>query len=178
MALMAFVPMWQIATPATFTTLGALHDLPSNDEALARSSLPEGWRNWQLINSIDLDFQVEPSILNKVRFLLPTEGIAKAFEPSATSLKEQPFRNMKVKMLSWAFCLGLVLSPSALSKQIRGSSHNYDIMVSEVSALKNSFLSREAADRLRSGSSPGPSVTRSSSDLSMRQVTHGEPRGP
>uniref|UniRef100_A0A8D8VLA6 Uncharacterized protein n=1 Tax=Cacopsylla melanoneura TaxID=428564 RepID=A0A8D8VLA6_9HEMI len=163
-----------MATPATFTTLGALHDLPSNDEildrikSLARNFLPEGWRNWQLINSIDLDFQVDPSILNKLRFLLPTEGIAKAFDPSAAALKEHPFRDMKVKMLSWAFCRGLVFSPSTLSKQIRGSSQNHDVMGPAVTALKPSLLSREAADRVLSGTSAEPSVRRSSTESSVR----------
>uniref|UniRef100_A0A8D8T2D0 Uncharacterized protein n=1 Tax=Cacopsylla melanoneura TaxID=428564 RepID=A0A8D8T2D0_9HEMI len=75
---------------------------------------------------------------------------------------------MKVKMLSWAFCRGLVFSPSTLSKQIRGSSQNHDVMGPAVTALKPSLLSREAADRVLSGTSAEPSVRRSSTDSSVR----------
>lgn len=149
--------------------MGALHDLPSHDEILdrlkelARNTLPIGWRDWTLINSIDLDFEVDPSILNKLRFVLPTEGIARAFDPSATSLKEHPFRGMKVKMLSWAFCRGLVFCPSSLSMQIRGSSSSHETMMEAISSLKSSLLSREAADLLLSGSSSDIPSQRASS---------------
>ncbi|KAL1447259.1 hypothetical protein WDU94_005581 [Cyamophila willieti] len=147
-----------MATASTFTTLGALHDLPSNDDVLdrlktlAKSILPEGWEDWTLINSIDLDFAVDPSVLNKLRFVLPYEGIARAFDPSSSSLKEHRLREMKVKMLSWAFCRGLIFSPSSLSKQIRGTSSSHDSFMSATAKIRSSLPSREAADRLLAGS--------------------------
>uniref|UniRef100_A0A8D8Q6H0 Uncharacterized protein n=1 Tax=Cacopsylla melanoneura TaxID=428564 RepID=A0A8D8Q6H0_9HEMI len=157
-----------MATAATFTTLGALHDLPSNDatldrlKELARSSLPDGWRDWTLINSIDLDFAVDPVTLNKVRFALPTDGVARAFDPSASGLKEHRFKEIKIRMLSWAFCRGLVFSPSNLSKQIRGSSTSHERMVAAISPLRSNILSREAADSLLSAGSAGTPSRRSS----------------
>ncbi|KAI5700244.1 hypothetical protein M8J76_015353 [Diaphorina citri] len=91
--------------------------------------------------------EVDASTLNKLRFALPTLEIVRAFDPSANCLKKYPYRDMKKKM-SWAFTRGLVLSPSAFSKQIRGSSHSHDIVARAVAPLKSEFISREAADRI------------------------------
>lgn len=157
-----------MATPAYFTTLGALHDTPSGDvildrlKELARATLPDGWREWTLLNSNDLDFMVDSSVLNKVRFALPTLGISQAFNPSATSLKELPYKQMKTKMLSWAFCRGLVFSPSNLSKQIRGSCSSHEAFIQAIASMKPLLMSREAADRLLSDSGTAP-VRRTSS---------------
>lgn len=158
-----------MATPTTFTTLGAIHDLPSNDDildrlkALARNILPQGWRDWTLINSINLDFSVDSTVLNKLQFALPADGIARAFDPAATGLKEHPYKDMKIKMLSWAFCRGLVYSPSSLSKQIRGSSASHESFMCATSSIRSSLLSRKSTDRLLAGSASGVPSRRDSS---------------
>uniref|UniRef100_A0A8D8QWQ1 Uncharacterized protein n=1 Tax=Cacopsylla melanoneura TaxID=428564 RepID=A0A8D8QWQ1_9HEMI len=160
-----------------FISLGALFDEPSDDvilnrlKTLAAEILPEGWRVWQLVHSY-AEPSVDPAVLNKLRFALPTEGIARAFDPAAVSLKEHPFRDMRVKMLEWPFCRGLIFSPSSLSMMIRGSALQHEFVMQSISGLRSSFLSREAADQLLSGEShslPARRSSRSSNEVAEPQ---------
>lgn len=93
-------------------------------KTLAAAHLPEGWKKWSAVQFSReelLGSELDPQILNKVRFALPTVGIARAFTPNATNLPERPYRDMKVKMLSWPFCVGLIIGPPALAARVRGS---------------------------------------------------------
>lgn len=162
-----------------FTSMGALFDLQDEDavlsrlKALALDVLPEGWRSWQIVVEDDLD-SVDSDILNKLWFALPTEGIARAFNPEAVSLKELPFKEMKLKMLGWAFCRGLIYAPSSLSKRVRGSSLKHDFFIQCIAFLKPSFISRAEADALLAGVGPSSRSLRSSESngISAGQQVH------
>ncbi|CAH0546996.1 unnamed protein product [Brassicogethes aeneus] len=47
--------------------------------------------------------------------------IAQAFTPDKTSLPEKVYRSIKVKMLDWPLCVGLIIGPPVLAARIRGS---------------------------------------------------------
>lgn len=164
-----------MASASMFSSLGALYDEHSDNvilnrlKSLAAEVLPDGWRLWQLLSSGDVP-PLDPAVLNKIRFALPTEGIALAFDPAAKSLKERRFRDMKVKMLRWPFCRGLIFSPSSLSIRIRGSSLQHKSVIQCIASLRPYLLSREAADRLLSSQHP-PQLRSSSASSS---ITAGE----
>lgn len=170
-----------MATPAHLVSMEELFQQNDDDEVLDRLKsladkyLPIGWKEWQLIKNDETDsFSVDQSILNKLRFALPTVGIAKAFDPEATSLMERPYRDMKVKMLKWPFCRGLIFSPSELSTQLRGSSLRHELVLQSITPLKDLFLSRkEASAQLGHTSGDDDSIlgkrkSRSSSTVSSK----------
>nr|CAH7748260.1 unnamed protein product [Callosobruchus chinensis] len=141
-----------MAASSSFKTLGELHDEPSEDEVLARLKmvaacfLPEEWQEWRV--RTDHEICLEPSVLNKLRFCLPALEIAKAFDPEATSVKEKPYRNMKVKMLSWPFCAGLILGPPSLALQVRGSALHCELVTQSVKNLHGLSMTRKEASKL------------------------------
>nr|CAH7734071.1 unnamed protein product [Callosobruchus chinensis] len=113
-------------------------------------SLPEGWEKWEValwtkeaLFGDDLD----PQILNKLRFSLPTVGLAKAFDPDIVNLPERVYRNYKVKMLEWPFCIGLFIGPPALAAKMRGSSLKCDLILSELEEVRHLLVSRKQACR-------------------------------
>lgn len=58
---------------------------------LAANHLPKGWRSWKIIvHSKEelLGTEMDPRVLNKIRFALPTVGLARAFVPDCSSLPE------------------------------------------------------------------------------------------
>ncbi|CAH0560607.1 unnamed protein product [Brassicogethes aeneus] len=80
------------------------NDLFQSDKLkeLAQEHLPEGWTEWkvsQLSKEQLLGSSVDPLILNKIRFALPTVGVVKAFIPEADHLSEKTYRDIKVSML-------------------------------------------------------------------------------
>ncbi|CAG4952813.1 unnamed protein product [Parnassius apollo] len=117
----------------TCTTIGELYgDTSEHDDngvlerlkQLVKNNFPEGWREWKVARLSKEDTvgaNPDPQLLNKLRYALPTIGIATAFKPEATFLSERPYRDYKAKMLDWAFCRALIMSPSALANLIRGS---------------------------------------------------------
>lgn len=113
---------------------------------LAEDSLPYGWSNWKISN-YDLEdlTNVSSSLLNKLRYGLPTLGIARAFNQNATSLPEKVFREYKVRMLKFPFCIGLIISPQSLSCRIRGSKIQHELVVAALESLKPLLVSRETA---------------------------------
>lgn len=171
----------QMALSTDFTTLGVLYEEPGQQseqedviilqrlKKLAKESLPNGWLDWKI--SKNLNIQIEPQILNKVRFALPTIGIAKAFNPNVNSLKEKQYRNYKFKMLQWDFCKGLIISPSALALQIRGSDLQCQLVLQSIGTLKPHLLSRKEADHQLAGteSEEGSDVQSDSSKFSKRK---------
>lgn len=93
---------------------------------------------------------MDPQILNKLRFALPTVGIAKAFNPSAVDLPEKQYRDIKVKMLRWSFCRALIISPPCLVNKLRGTAAQAEIFLHAVKPVKHLFISRKlAAQELR-----------------------------
>nr|CAI5840007.1 unnamed protein product [Callosobruchus analis] len=102
-----------MVTPTAVATLSELFDRSADSskdnmilerlKALAVQHLPPGWKEWTLAatNSDDvLEDPIDSHILNKIRFALPTVGIARAFSPTISSLSEKTYREMKVRMLS------------------------------------------------------------------------------
>nr|CAH7735176.1 unnamed protein product [Callosobruchus chinensis] len=116
-----------MALPSSFNTLGDLYDDKTTEnevlsrlKQLAQQWLPNGWRDWQVAQgAADEQEQLDQQTLNKLRFGLPTIGIAKAFNPEARTLKEKPYRDMKTQMLQWGFCRGLIIGPPELAARIR-----------------------------------------------------------
>nr|CAI5832558.1 unnamed protein product [Callosobruchus analis] len=51
---------------------------------LAAEFLPEGWKDWRADISLN-EPEVDPQLINKIRFALPTVGIALAFDSKAIS---------------------------------------------------------------------------------------------
>ncbi|CAH0397216.1 unnamed protein product [Chilo suppressalis] len=91
---------------------------------LAQEQLPEGWTTWKVAQHSKEDIfgdSVDPQVLNKLRFALPTDLLAKAFDPDMSHLSEKGFRDIKVKLLDWAFTRVLLLSPPSICNKIRGS---------------------------------------------------------
>ncbi|CAH2019860.1 unnamed protein product [Acanthoscelides obtectus] len=141
-----------MAASYSFASLGELYDEPSEDEVLARLKiaaagfLPEGWKDWRVRK--DHVVHMEPSVLNKMRFCLSALEIAKAFNPDAKCLKERPYRDMKVKMMSWPFCVGLILGPPSLALQVRGSALHCELVTQSVKNLRGLLMTRKEASKL------------------------------
>ena len=150
--------------------MGVVYDTPCEDEvlnrlkALAFDHLPDGWRDWPLTSVYEPTFDIDQQCLNKLRFALPTVGIATAFSPQASSLPEKAYRNMKRTMMQWPFCRGLVIAPRELALRLRGSHAGYELVSKAVAPMKPLFLSRTDASAQLGGSSgdtPPPQLRRS-----------------
>lgn len=147
-----------MAQEAVYITLGELLDEAGETEVdneilervklLAQEQLPEGWTAWKVTRRSKEDIfgeQIDPQTLNKLRFALPTELLAKAFVPEATRLSEKGFRDLKVKMLDWAFARALITSPPAICNRIRGSAAATELFNEAVRPKRP--MSRKEADR-------------------------------
>lgn len=65
-----------------------------------------------------LGSEMDPQILNKIRFAIPT--VVLAFSPDCTSLPERVYRNNKLKLLEWPLCVGIIIHPMTLAARVRG----------------------------------------------------------
>lgn len=148
----------QMAQETTFTSLGELLEETGDTEAdskileriklLAQELLPEGWPSWKVTRlSRDEVFgtPIDPQVLNKLRFALPTDELARAFDPETVRLSEKGFRDLKVKMLDWAFARALITSPPSICNRIRGSAAATEIFNQAVKS--GMAMSRREADR-------------------------------
>ncbi|CAH0562921.1 unnamed protein product [Brassicogethes aeneus] len=107
---------------------------------LANKRLPEGWKQWKVFSfnrESLLGKDYDPHVLNKIRFALPTVEMVQAFNPEATHVSEKGYREMKLSMLKWPFCIGLIISPSSLASCVRGSTAQNELVVAAVSNLKH-----------------------------------------
>ncbi len=86
-------------------------------------------------------------MLNKLRFALPTVGIARAFDVEAKFLSERPYRNYKVKMLNWELCRSLIIGPPAIANRVRGSAAAVELFIKAVSDIKHLMISRKEANK-------------------------------
>lgn len=163
-----------MATPSKFKTLGELYDEPSEDEILGRIKvaaskyLPEGWVSWKVRD--DHDRELDPATLNKLRFCLPAIEIAKAFNPEARSLKERPYRDMKVKMFTWPFCRGLLLGPPSLALHLRGSALHCELISQSVKSIDSVYMTRKEASKLLGDTSESASEESSQLSYPSRKV--------
>lgn len=142
---------------ASFVSLGELleetgesdndNEILERLKLLAQELLPNGWTAWTVTRSTKEDVfgeTVDPQVLNKLRFAIPTDQLAKAFVPEATRLSEKGFRDLKLKMLDWAFTRALITSPPAICNKIRGSAAATELFNV---AVKPRRMSRKEADR-------------------------------
>nr|CAH7721077.1 unnamed protein product [Callosobruchus chinensis] len=113
-----------MAMPNNFVTIGELWsrgcDLEedaavfSRVKALIEDTLPEGWREWTVIDWTRDDLfgkRMDHKVLNKIRFALPSLELVKAFTPEAKSVGEKSYKNMKLRLLDWDICRALIVSP-------------------------------------------------------------------
>ncbi|CAG5049154.1 unnamed protein product [Parnassius apollo] len=86
---------------------------------LAELYLPDGWRQWKVVTHSRAELLGEvfdSQILNKIRFSLPTVELARAFCPDCTSLPEKVYKDIKIKMLEWPFCVELIIGPPSIGR--------------------------------------------------------------
>lgn len=115
---------------------------------LAYTYLPSGWREWKVIPASKeavLGEDLDPQVLNKIRFALPTVEVARAFSPGCISLPERVYRDMKLKMLEWPLCVGLIVGPPAVAARIRNSAVQNELVLGAISKMAPLFLTRKQA---------------------------------
>lgn len=153
-----------MAQGAGYTTLGELLDESGEtqqDEVilervklLAQEFLPKGWTQWEVINASKEEVfgdKPEPSVLNKLMFALPTVGLVRAFDPEADHLSEKGYREMRCKLLEWAFTRALILGPPSIANRIRGSAARTELFKQSVEVLRPLLHTRCEADKILSG---------------------------
>ncbi|CAH2009595.1 unnamed protein product [Acanthoscelides obtectus] len=154
----------KMVSPVAVTTLRDLFDKQQAEstsdniildriKSLAVKHLPAGWKEWRIVATTKVDVLEEPidrQILNKIRFTLPTVGIARAFNPTISCLSEKAYRDMKIRMLNCPFCLGLVTAPSSLAAKIRGSIAQNELVLAALEVMKHLMISRKEASSLLS----------------------------
>jgi len=138
-------------------SLGTLFDDTSTDtpmitrlRAAADSSSPSGWRDWPVC-AVSFGDTVDSQRPRQVRYALATLVIVRAFDPEAAGLSERQYKDMKLQMLHWPFCGGLMLSPSDMAASVRSSSLRHELVVQATAAMKPLFLSRVDAHEILSG---------------------------
>lgn len=143
---------FQMATSAVLVPLSKLMDNEDNEILdriikLAFDFLPEGWQQWSISSEYasDIDLKLDAQTLNKLKFALPTVGLVRAFYPDARSISEKAFRRMKDELLRWPFCRGLIIGPPELSRKIRASHMQHELIIQSVAHLKPLMISRTEA---------------------------------
>ncbi|KAJ8730145.1 hypothetical protein PYW07_017183 [Mythimna separata] len=151
-----------MALPREFTTLGELADLdvPGDREVLDRlievvdQVYPRTWRDWNVIDYSKEDLfgsRMDPQILNKLRFAIPTISMVKCFDPNTTSVSEKRFKSYKLSLLEWPFCRALIMNPKSLATRIHGSASNLEMFMAAIGDIGDDLISREEAENLMSG---------------------------
>nr|CAH7718718.1 unnamed protein product [Callosobruchus chinensis] len=115
---------------------------------LATAHLPEVWRNWKVFPLSRKDIlgaELDPQILSKIRFALPTVGLLQAFYQSAKTISEKKYRDLKFRMLDWPFCVGLIMGPPSVSSRIRGTAAQHELFLAAIAELKPLLISRKVA---------------------------------
>ncbi|VEN37628.1 unnamed protein product [Callosobruchus maculatus] len=146
-----------VSQPAT-QSLGDLALLECEDQddnailqrikRLAVAHLPEGWRSWMVFGLSRKDIlgaELDPQILSKIRFALPTVSLIQAFYQTANTISEKKYRDLKFRMLNWPFCVGLIMAPSSVASRIRGSAAQHELFLSAIVDLKPLLVSRKEA---------------------------------
>ncbi|CAG5053512.1 unnamed protein product [Parnassius apollo] len=112
--------------------------------------LPLGWKEWKIrvFDKDDLlENEFDPRILNKIRFAIPTVGLVRAFSRECTSLKAKTYRDIKLKLLKWPLCVGLIIYPMSLAARVRGSAVQNELIIASISDMRPLLKSREEENR-------------------------------
>nr|XP_049697356.1 uncharacterized protein LOC126054753 [Helicoverpa armigera] len=123
-------------------------------KVLAQEHLPDGWTNWEVTTATKEEVfgeKVDPNILNKLVVALPTVGLVRAFIPEADHLSEKRYREIRHKILDWAFTRALIIGPPAISNRIRGSAARTEYVKQSVAALMPLLHTRAETDKILSG---------------------------
>lgn len=123
---------------------------------LAKEALPEGWEGRRslhlpaqtVLGIAEDETAVEPQVLNKLRFALPTVGIARAFNSGVGGLSERKFRDIKVRMLKFDFYRALIISPPVLVDRVQGSAEKAKEFLQFIKPMKQLFISRSEVDQM------------------------------
>ncbi|KAJ8735810.1 hypothetical protein PYW07_007430 [Mythimna separata] len=154
-----------MAQGAGYTTLGELLDESGETQqdevilervkVLAQESLPKGWTQWEVVNASKEEIfgdKPEPTVLNKLMFALPTVGLVRAFDLEADHLSEKGYREIRCKLLDWAFTRALILGPPSIANRIRGSAARTELFKQSVEDLRPLLHTRNEANKILSGS--------------------------
>lgn len=117
---------------------------------VAEQYLPVAWKEWktfQLTKDEVLGGESDPKLLNKIRFALPTVSIVQAFDPPAVHISEKGYRAIKIKMLNWPFCVGLIIRPNTLAARIRGSAVQNELVNAALGDIKPLLISQKEASK-------------------------------
>ena len=85
-------------------------------KVLAQEHLPDGWTHWEVTTATKEEVfgeKIDPNVLSKLVFALPTVGLARDFIPEADHLSEKRYREMRHKFLDWDFTRALIIRASA-----------------------------------------------------------------
>ncbi|KAF9420537.1 hypothetical protein HW555_003287 [Spodoptera exigua] len=85
-------------------------------------------------------------------FALPTVGLVRAFDPEADHLSEKGYREIRFKLLDWAFTRALILGPPSIANRIRGSAARTELFKQSVDGLRPLLHTRYEANKILSGS--------------------------
>lgn len=153
-----------MAQESNFVTLGELLEEQGESEEddrildriklLAQETLPDGWTDWQAGRATKEEVfgeKVEPLVMNKLMFALPTVGLARAFDPEADHLSEKGYRDIRLKLLDWAFTRALILGPPAIANKVRGSAARTELFKQSTDSLRPLLHTRAEANRILTG---------------------------
>lgn len=128
-------------------------------------NFPSNWRDWKVHNYAFEDLfgssSIPPAIEAKIRFAIPTVDLARAFNPSASSLSERSYRAIRASILNSPLGRALLYAPHNIMEKIHSPS--YDEFMNTVRELKPKIAKRREASadlEQRSLSSVSPSTSR------------------
>lgn len=114
---------------------------------LAEDILPHGWKEWKI--SIEYaeegDLSLEAMTFSKLRFILPTTSLIKIFYPNTWAVSEKCYKTMKAEMVRWPVCRAFIIGPPEVSRRIRGSTLQHELVVQSTWSLRPLIISREEA---------------------------------
>ncbi|KAI8428780.1 hypothetical protein MSG28_007454 [Choristoneura fumiferana] len=126
--------------------LGWEADDPGDNVILSRltrlisAHLPDGWQEWRVHT-----YSKEDLLGNEL--------------DSST----RAYRDIKLKLLEWPLCVGLIIGPASLAARIRGSAVQNELVVAALADIKPLLICREEANReLSADTEDNGSVTHSS----------------
>ncbi|XP_045777497.1 uncharacterized protein LOC123875616 [Maniola jurtina] len=173
------------------TSMGALAAVPCVEDkeesclsavvASLDENFPSDWRDWKVYSYTFEDLfggnQVPPAIEAKLRFAIPTVDLARAFNPSTTSLSERSYRAIRMTILKWPLARALLYAPHNLMEKIHSPS--YDSFMNTVRELKPKLTKRREASLELEHLSPqtevrGPSTAMKRSMEIPVEVHHSE----